>query len=124
MARIETTVDLEKNLTMYVVNGHLSADEIIEKVIVYYTEHPTKLVLWVMADAFTSGISTGEIEKIILTAKKYSGSRKEGKTAIVGPKEIDYGLGRMYQTFSELEGLPYEYMVFKELEEAKDWLGV
>ena len=64
------------------------------------------------------------IEKIILTAKKYSGSRKEGKTAIVGPKEIDYGLGRMYQTFSELEGLPYEYMVFKELEEAKDWLGV
>jgi len=124
MARIETTVDLEKDLTMYVVNGHLSADEIIEKVIVYYTEHPTKLVLWAMADAFTSGISTGEIEKIILTAKKYSGSRKEGKTAIVGPKEIDYGLGRMYQTFSELEGLPYEYMVFKELEEAKDWLGV
>ena len=39
MARIETTVDLEKDLTMYVVNGHLSSDEIIEKVIVYYTEH-------------------------------------------------------------------------------------
>ena len=124
MAQIETIVDLEKDLTMYVVNGELSADEIIKKVIVYYTKHPTKLVLWVMEDAFTAGISTGDIEKIILTARKYAGSRKEGKTAIVGPKEIDYGLGRMYKTFSEMEGLPYEYMVFKELEEAKDWLGV
>jgi hypothetical protein len=124
MARIETTVDLEKDLTMYVVNGKVSADEIIEKVVEYYTKHPTKLVLWVMEDAFTEGISTEEIQEIILTAKKYSGSRKEGKTAIVGPKEIDYGLGRMYQTFSEIEGLPYEYRVFKELEEAKNWLGV
>jgi hypothetical protein len=124
MARIVTTVDLEKDLTMYVVNGKVSADEIIEKVVEYYTKHPTKLVLWVMEDAFTEGISTEEIQEIILTAKKYSGSRKEGKTAIVGPKEIDYGLGRMYQTFSEIEGLPYEYRVFKELEEAKNWLGV
>ena len=78
MARIETTVDLEKDLTMYVVNGKVSADEIIEKVVEYYTKHPTKLVLWVMEDAFTEGISTEEIQEIILTAKKYSGSRKEG----------------------------------------------
>ena len=122
MARIETTVGLEKNLTMYVVNGRVSADEIIEKVVEYCTTHPTGLVLWVMENAFTKSIS--EIQKIILTAKKYSGSRKEGKTAIVGPKEIDYGLGRMYKTFSEIEGLPYEYRVFKELEETKNWLGI
>ena len=102
MARIETTVGLEKNLTMYVVNGRVSADEIIEKVVEYYTTQPTRLVLWVMENAYTKGISTEDIQEIILTAKKYSGSRKEGKTAIVGPKEIDYGLGRMYQTFSEI----------------------
>ena len=48
MAQIETIVDLEKDLTMYVVNGKVSADEIIERVIEYYTKHPTRLVLWVM----------------------------------------------------------------------------
>lgn len=86
MARIETTVDLEKDLTMYVVNGHLSADEIIEKVIVYYTEHPTKLVLWVMADAFTSGISIGEIEKIILDGQEVFRQQKRRENSNSRPQ--------------------------------------
>ena len=38
--------------------------------------------------------------------------------------EIDYCLGRMHQSFSEIEGLPYEHRIFKGLKEAKDWLRV
>ena len=124
MAQITTTVDLEKELTTFVAKGRLSADEIIKKVEEFYTRNPTKLVLWALEEAVTSGISGEEIEKIILTAKKFSARRKEGKTAIVGPKEIDYGLGRMYQAYAGIENLPYEYRIFKELEEAKDWLGI
>ncbi|UCD65437.1 MAG: hypothetical protein JSW69_05270 [Deltaproteobacteria bacterium] len=102
----------------------MTAEEIIKKVEEYYIKHPTKLVLWVMEHAVTSGISSEEIEKIILTAKKNSGGRKEGKTAIVGPKDIEYGLGRMYQAYADIESLPYEYRIFRKLEDAKEWLGI
>jgi ribosomal protein L23 len=124
MAQISTSVDMDRELTTFEVKGTLTADEIIKKVEEYYSMHPTKLVLWVMEHAVTAGITSEEIEKIILTAKKNSGSRKEGKTAIVGPKDIEYGLGRMYQAYADIESMPYEYKIFREVEDAKNWLGI
>ena len=124
MAQISTSVDMDRELTTFEVKGTLTADEIIRKVEEYYSMHPTKLVLWVMEHAATAGITSEEIEKIILTAKKNSGSRKEGKTAIVGPKDIEYGLGRMYQAYADIESMPYEYKIFREVEDAKNWLGI
>ena len=38
--------------------------------------------------------------------------------------KIDFCLGRMFQIFLEIESFPYEYMIFKKLKEAKDWLRV
>ena len=38
--------------------------------------------------------------------------------------KIDYGLGKMAQIFSEIKGFLNQYMIFKELEEAKDRIGV
>jgi len=74
----------QNNLSVFTVNGQLIADEIIERVEEYYTRHPTKLVLWIMDDVDLSAITTDSIERIIQTAKKHSGKRLEGKTAIFG----------------------------------------
>ena len=124
MAIIETIVDSQGDLSVFTVNGELSADEIIERVEEYYTKHPTKLVLWIMGDVDLSAITREGIERIIQTAKKNAGKRKEGKTAIVGSKDIEYGLARMYEAYTGLENLPYEYKIFKNVDEAKEWLGI
>jgi len=124
MAIIETIVDSQGDLSVFTVNGKLTADEIIERVEEYYTKHPTKLVLWIMGDVDLSAITREGIERIIQTAKKNTGKRKEGKTAIVGSKDIEYGLARMYEAYTGLENLPYEYKIFKNVDEAKEWLGI
>jgi hypothetical protein len=79
MAQISTTVDMDRKLTTFEVKGTLTAEEIIKKVEEYYIKHSTKLVLWIMEHAVTSGISSEEIEKIILTAKKIQAAEKRGK---------------------------------------------
>ena len=124
MARIETIIDSQKDLSVFTVNGALIADEIIERVEEYYTRHPTKLVLWIMGEVDLTAITSAGIERIIQIAKKHTGKRQEGKTAIVGAKDIDYGLARMYEAHTGLENLPYEYKIFKDVDEAKEWLGV
>jgi hypothetical protein len=124
MAIIETIVDSQGDLSVFTVNGELTADEIIERVEEYYTKHPTKLVLWIMGDVDLSAITREGIERIIQTAKKNTGKRKEGKTAIVGSKDIEYGLARMYEAYTGFENLPYEYKIFKDVDEAKEWLGI
>jgi hypothetical protein len=122
MAVIETTVDQQNDLSVFTVNGELTADEIIQKVEEYYLKHPTKLVLWIMEDVQLANISTDNIERIIYTAKKHSGKRPEGKTAIVSTRDLDYGLSRMYEAHAVQENMPYEYKVFKDIDEAKEWL--
>ena len=124
MAIIETIVDSQNDLSVFTVNGDLTADEVIERVEEYYTRHPTKLVLWIMADVDLSAMTSEGIERIIQIAKKNTGKRKEGKTAIVGSKDIEYGLARMYEAYTGLENLPYECKIFKDVNEAKEWLGV
>ena len=124
MAIIETIVDSQNDLSVFTVNGELTVDEIIERVEEYYTKHPTKLVLWIMGDVDLSAITRIGIERIIQIAKKNTGKRQEGKTAIVGAKDTEYGLARMYEAYTGFENLPYEYKIFKEVDEAKEWLGV
>jgi 2-phospho-L-lactate guanylyltransferase (CobY/MobA/RfbA family) len=99
MAIIETIVDSQSDLSVFTVNGELTADEIIERVEEYYIKHPTKQVLWIMGDVDLSAITREEIERIIQIAKKNTGKRKEGKTAIVGSKDVEYGLARMYEAY-------------------------
>ena len=124
MAIIETIVDSQNDLSVFTVNGQLTADEIIERVEEFYTKHPTKLVLWIMGDVDLSAITSEGIERIIRIAKQNTGKRQEGKTAIVGAKDVEYGLARMYEAHTGFENLPNEYKVFKDVDEAKEWLGV
>jgi len=124
MAKIETVVDFQNDLSVFTVNGELIADEIVERVEEFYTKHPTKLVLWIMDNVNLSAITNTGIERIIRTTKKHTGKRKEGKTAIVGSKDVEYGLARVYEAYTGFENLPYEYKVFKEVNKAKEWLGV
>jgi hypothetical protein len=45
------------------------------------------------------------------------------KLAIVAPGDFEFGLGRMYEAFRELQSGTKQVNVFRSLEEALAWLG-
>jgi len=45
-----------------------------------------------------------------------------GKAALLAPKDIDFGVSRMFQAFSEIKKFPLEVGVFRDLSAARNWL--
>ena len=55
-----------------------------------------------------------------LIKSRYATTYERAKTAIIAPRDLSFGLARMYQVFSE--DTPQETMVFREVQQALDWL--
>ena len=53
-----------------------------------------------------------------------SSERADGKTALVFSKNTGFGLGRMFGALSEIEDVQIEYMSFRSISKAKEWLDV
>ncbi len=122
MAEIKVVKDTLNDMTIFVVRGGLSTEEIIDKVKDYYSGNPTRLVLWDMTEAATVGdIATAELKQIINTVKNLWEKRFRGKTAIVISTDVDFGLGRIYMVHAEFN-LPYKYAIFRDVVAARKWL--
>jgi hypothetical protein len=77
-------------------------------------------------EKFTVPIPSGpELERLAHCSAKDDHPTKRSKFAIVAPDELAYGLGRMYQSYRDLEPRSTkEVGVFRTLEEALNFLGV
>jgi hypothetical protein len=65
-----------------------------------------------------------EIKKILDVAVANIPKHKEDRqTAIVVGSQSQFGLSRMYELMSEVEGVRTTTQVFYELEQTIDWLG-
>ena len=124
MGKISTTKNSELDLTINTAEGEISHIDLINWVKDYYSGVVSKLMLWDFNEADVSKITNDELKKIILEIKKTATMRNGGKTALVFSKNIGFGMGRMYGAFSEIEGIPFEYRSFRNIEDAKTWLGV
>ena len=120
MPKIETSIDYQLDLTVHTVSGNVTAQEILDKLDIYYQDKPTSLILWDFTNATWSGISSNELHKTVVKAKKYS--RPGGKTALVFSKDSDFGIGRMLEALAEIEDYDYEFRSFRRLKDAYKWL--
>jgi hypothetical protein len=57
-----------------------------------------------------------------MTEARYADTGAAFRTAIVAPRDQAYGIGRMYEAFAQ-EG-PENVSVFRDLDEARAWLGL
>jgi hypothetical protein len=57
-----------------------------------------------------------------LVRRRYEGVETAPKTAVVAPRDLSFGLARMYQALSEL--VPGDVVVFRSVDAALAWLGV
>lgn len=123
MSRINKIVDLQANLTVYIVTGEVSSEEIKNEIQRFYEGYITKDVLWDLSESDVSKITFSEVRNITHIPRKHYKTRTGGKTAIIAHQDITYGLSRAYESLTELQDLPFETKAFRSIEEARLWLA-
>ena len=74
--------------------------------------------LYDLSEMDFSNITTEFEEKLILFRKHLD--RGDAKIACVVASDVGFGMGRMYEVLSDK--LPQQVRVFKNMEDAKDWV--
>ena len=124
MESIEKSVDNNAQLTIFTVKGSVPGEEIKNAISDFYEHGPiTKNVLWDLSHAVLDNLSAEDVRQIVNVPKKSFELRLGGKTVLVAPDDLAYGLSRMYQTSSRPDGLPFEVQVFRDFEAAHKWLA-
>lgn len=119
---IETTRNKNQNLTIHVATGQVTEDEIITTLENFYGGESTEQVLWDMSEADVATITPAVTQQLIRKTAKLSANRQRSRTAVIAPSDLKFGLGRMAESYAELEALPYNYRVFRSREKALEWL--
>ncbi len=122
MAKIKTSIDYQKDLTVNIISGELTIQEILDKFENYYEGETTKQILCDFTNADWSNIPSHEFRNGISKLKKFS--RKGGKTALVFAKDVDFGIGRMVEVFADIEEYDFKFKSFMDKEDAYEWLGI
>lgn len=118
---VESRSDLARGLTEYICTGVVDRAEIMDAVNSFYADTPTPHVLWDLGDANVSALSAADVEVLAQHTVERAHSREEGKTAIVAPKDMGFGLSRMFQTFADLASHQASVRVFRTRDDAIEW---
>jgi hypothetical protein len=111
------------DFTYFVSRGETTIENWLQTVINYAAEGTTTRELYDLRGQ-TNLFSNDEIGEILGVALKNRDIHKNNrKTALVVDNGPQYGLSRMYQLQSEVEGVLTETQVFYQLDEAIEWLG-
>ena len=120
MAVIDVYRDQQRNLTVFTVSGRLDARELSQCVHSQYQGRTTGLVLWDFSNASWAGICKRDFRMSIRKGKKYS--RAGDKKAFVFTNDVDYGIGRMLEAYTEIEKFQSETRIYKSMQQANEWL--
>ena len=122
MAPIETSTDYPNDLTIHIVKGDVSAEEIIQRIEEYNSGRVTLRVIWDFSDAIIKDSSNEKLRSVLAAAGQYSEVRKGGKAALVSTETFLFGLQRMYGILTELKNSPVEHRAFRNMEDAREWI--
>ena len=109
-------------ITVWKAFGRLTLPEIHASMADFGSSGPTCRVLCDLTQATVADLTTTEIEDVITRIGRRIHGGNGAKAAIVAHGAVDYGLARMFSTFSEIAALPVMVKVFKNAEVAKQWL--
>ncbi len=119
---IETTVDEKQNPTIHKCSGDLTEQELVDTIESFYDSDPTPNALWDFSHASIDSISPAFVRQLHSMVRKLGSARRGGKTAVVAPEDLGYGMARMFQIMSDRDGFPFKIKVFRHSGEAKQWL--
>ena len=121
---IETIVSRQHNLTLYKCYGDLEEAEINNIIEPFYRDETTHNLLWDFSEASMSGISSLFVRETAEKVRDLVPARKNGKIAVIAPKDLEFGMARMFQLMSDEKQFPFRVKVFRHVGEACQWLFV
>jgi hypothetical protein len=110
-------------LTIYKCSGIIPTQELFDSAKFFFHSEPTLNHLWDTTDADLSQVKGNELEELAKLTKQYAPERAGGRTAFVAPDDLNFGLARMYATYSEITGFQVEMKVFRTHKEAEQWIS-
>ena len=116
------TVDIDGDCTIFRVTGEVTANEILMQAAEYLAGQQTRVSMWDFTGAARVKITTVELQGLATSLKKAAADKTIRKTALVGSKNINIGLGKLFTAFAQMAGLPFDYKVFRVLDHARKWL--
>ncbi len=126
---ITTEMRESHDLIVFTLQGTVTARELLETIRSYWElENPARLVLWRGEAGATIGrLTADEARKVASVVSDYKDRvvrREKGRSAIVAPADVDYGLARMIEAFQKSgePDLPYQLRVFRDEKLAMAWL--
>ena len=119
---IERRIDKARQLTFHLCEGKISVEDLVTEIRSSNDEEPTPDHLWDLSAADMSGIAIRELERLARLAERTTRGKVIRKTAVVSPKDAEYGLGRVYQAYTDIAGHRAAVGVFRTREEAEGWL--
>ncbi len=122
MTQISKIIDTPNDLTVFEVAGKVVAGEIVDAIREFYEDDATSNVIWDFSGGDLLEIRASDVELIASLSAEYAYKRSTGKTAIVGPDDLSYGLLRMYETIKDFNELPFSTKTFRNIEKAYEWL--
>jgi len=122
MAQIKKIIDSDRDLTTLVFSGKVAPEEVIGALKEFYGASPTLNTIWNFSDCDLSAARMEQLSSILVVARSYAHLRKGGRSALVLPGDVGFGLGRMYEAMAEGKDHPVEHAVFRSVAEALKWL--
>ena len=124
MGLIDIAFDPIQDLTVVTATGKLKADDFHKSIREYYSGPVTAHILLDLNQADLSAFQSHDLIRIAGLSKQVAETRQGGKTAIVSNKALEYGIGRMFEAYAQLERTPFKVEIFRSHGDAKQWLGV
>lgn len=116
---IITTVNEDRQLTINIVAGEVTFDELMTVIKGFWEKSPTPNLLWDFREGALAGVGQKEID-IITNYISIRG--KPGKSAFVASGDLDYGVSRMISTHGQMKNSPRTSNTFRSMSEAIKWL--
>ena len=120
------TIDKEARLVRFKGHGLLTDDEMVAGVAAMREDpdlEPDMNSLSDMRDIEVGFTTKGVMETIGVMARS-SDRRSAAKAAIVASSDIAFGMARMFQAQSDIKGQDPAFRIFRDMDEACEWLGV
>jgi hypothetical protein len=114
--------DPDSNITTATGIGRVTASDLWAALDKFYDDSPTLLALCDLSQADLSSLSGQELKQIVEFTKSRAAVRRGGRTAIVAPEDLQYGMARVYQSLAEIHRHPVAIRAFRAGEEALQWL--
>lgn len=121
---MELKIDQEKNIAYIKIIGSASSEKILEGFDIAVSDEKYKQGmgrLWDFTEIDLSDLESSAIPNMAKHSRNFPLGICDVKVAFVVTKTMEYGLARMFQTYSKVEAKT-KVMIFTTIDEAEKWM--